>query len=303
MRLVAERTGLSPDVLRAWERRYGAVAPSRSPGGQRWYTESDCARLRLLARAVDAGRNIASVANLTDDALDRLVRHEEAARLARRTPHALAVEPYLAEVLTAVEQLDAFTLEQSLKQATLHLSLDELLEGLVTPLMRTVGERWHAGTMTAAHEHLASTGVRQLLGWIIDQHAPPASAPTVLVTTPAGQHHELGAKLAAATAATMGWNVVYLGPNLPAPVIVDATSVCRAQAVALSVIFPQDDPRLDGELRTLRATLPAEVPIIVGGAGATAYRPTLEGIGASIATDLVTMRQWLQARAASAAQH
>jgi len=297
VRLVAERTGLSADVLRAWERRYGVVAPGRSPGGQRWYTDADVARLRLLARAVEAGRNIASVAALSDEALTALVRQEEASAIARKTPHAFAAQPFLADALGAVESLDAQTLEHTLRQATMRLSLDELLDGVVTPLLRTAGDRWHAGTLSAANEHLATAGVRRLLGWIIEQHTPPPDAPTLLVTTPSGQWHELGAKLAAATAATMGWKVVYLGPNLPATVIADACAQSKAQAVALSLVFPEDDALLDGELKALRAALPDDVHIIVGGGGVKAYKPSLDAIGACIVCELPALRRWLSEHA------
>ena len=296
---MSERTGLSPDVLRAWERRYGVVSPVRSPGGQRWYREADVTRLRLLARAVEGGRNIASVAGIASDALAQLVRSDEAAVVARQTPHAFAAQPYLADALGAVELLDSMALEAALRQATLRLSLDELLDGVVAPLVRTTGSRWHAGTMSPAHEHLATSAVRRLLGWITDQNTPSADAPVLLVTTPAGQWHELGAALAAATAAAAGWRVVYLGPNLPAPVIAEACVVSNARAVALSLVFPEDDPLIDGELRALRAALPPAVRIVAGGAATGAYRPALDAIGASVVADLRTLTQWLAAQAAS----
>ena len=298
MRLVVERTGLSPDVLRAWERRYGVVTPGRSPGGQRWYTESDVQRLRLLARAVEGGRGIASVAHLESGSLLEIVRADEASALARQTPHALAAQPFLAEALAATESLDGLALEHTLRQATLRLSMDELLDGVVGPLVRTTGDRWHAGTMTPAHEHLATAAVRRLLGWITDQYAPLADAPAVLVTTPAGQWHELGAALAAATAAAAGWHVVYLGPNLPADVIADAAVGRRVRLVALSVVFPEDDPLMNDELRRLRDALPANIDIIIGGAAVAAYRPIIDAIGATVIGDLPSMRQWLVARTA-----
>jgi DNA-binding transcriptional MerR regulator/methylmalonyl-CoA mutase cobalamin-binding subunit len=293
VRLVAERTGLSPDVLRAWERRYGVVTPGRSPGGQRWYTERDVARLRLLARAVAAGRNIASVASLSDEALTQLVRNEEAATLARQTPHAFAAQPYLADAIAAVEGLDGTALEATLRQATLRLSMDELLDGVIAPLVRNTGDRWHGGTLTPAHEHLATAAVRRLLGWLTDQYAAAADAPAVLVTTPAGQLHELGAALAAATAAAAGWRVVYLGPNLPAHVIAEASTISNVRAVALSVVFPADDAQLDAELRALRTQLPSDVQIVVGGGAVLAYRPSLDAIGATVVTDLPSLRRWL----------
>lgn len=298
VRLVSERTGLSPDVLRAWERRYGVVMPGRSPGGQRWYTEADVARLRLLARAVEAGRSISTVAALSAEALADVVRSEEASILARGTMHALAAQPYLAEAMGAVESLDGTSLEATLHQATLRLNTDELLDGVISPLIRTVGDRWHTGQMSPAHEHLTTAVIRRLLGWLTEQYTAAAGAPVVLVTTPAGQVHELGASLAAATAAASGWRVVYLGPSLPAPDIAIACRTCGARAVALSIVFPEDDPLMDGELRRLRTALPGDVRIIAGGGGVAAYRPSLDAIGAAVVTDLPSLRHWLQTDAA-----
>ena len=296
MRLVSERTGLSADVLRVWERRYRVVAPGRSPGGQRWYSEADVARLRLLARAVACGRGISTVAQLSDEALSQVVRSEEASQLARATPHPLAAQPYLADAIGAVEALDGPGLDATLRQAAMQLSMDELLDGVLTPLTHTIGERWHAGRLSAAHEHLATTLIRRLLSWISQQHAPAPGAAAIVVTTPAGQLHELGAKFAAATAAAAGWRVVYLGPNLPAHDIATAAAASGAGAVALSLVYPTDDPRVDDELRALRAALP-DARILVGGAGAMAYRPSLDAIGATVVTDLPSLRHWLTANA------
>src|SRR6188472_3975547 len=80
MRLVAVRTGLTPDLLRAWEKRYGAVAPVRSSGGQRLYSDADVERLSLLARAVEGGRAIGQIANLPLDELQGIVERDARAR-------------------------------------------------------------------------------------------------------------------------------------------------------------------------------------------------------------------------------
>ncbi len=298
MRLVSERTGLSADVLRAWERRYGVVTPERSPGGQRWYTEADVQRLRLLARAVEAGRSISTVAALSAEALANVVRAEEASILARGTRYALAGQPFLAEALGAVETLDGSALEATLRQATLRLNIDELLDGVISPLARTVGDRWHSGQLSPAHEHLTTAVIRRLLGWLTEQYAPAADAPALLVTTPAGQLHELGASLAAEAAAAAGWRVVYLGPNLPALDIASACQTSGARAVGLSIVFPDDDPLMDGELRALRAALGDDVHIVAGGGAVAAYRPSLDGIGATMVTDLPSLRAWLGSTAA-----
>jgi methanogenic corrinoid protein MtbC1 len=273
------------------------VTPGRSPGGQRWYTEADVARLRLLARAVEGGRSISSVAHLDTATLTTIVRSDEASVLAGSTPHALAAQPFLAEAIAAVETLDGIALEATLRQATLRLSMDQLLDGVVSPLVRTTGDRWHAGGLSPSHEHLATSSVRRLLGWLTDQYAPASDAPKLLVTTPAGQVHELGAALAAATAAAAGWRVVYLGPNLPAAAIASAAAVTGARAIALSLVFPEDDPLMDGELRALHAAIPSQVHIVAGGSATSAYRPALDAIGATVVTDLPSLRHWLAKQA------
>ena len=105
-------------------------------------------------------------------------------------------------------------------------------------------------------------------------------APALVVATPAGQVHELGALLVGATAANLGWQVIYLGASLPAAEIAGAARQRRARAVALSLVYPEDDPKLEGELSRLRESLPTEVPLLVGGRASLAYREHLEKIGA-----------------------
>ncbi|HTI70019.1 MAG TPA: cobalamin-dependent protein, partial [Candidatus Limnocylindria bacterium] len=112
------------------------------------------------------------------------------------------------------------------------------------------------------------------------------TAPVLVVATPAGQVHELGALLAAAAAANLGWHVTYLGASLPAAEIAGAARQSRARAVALSLVYPEDDPRMEGELTRLRESLPPAVTLLVGGRAAPAYRNTLKRIGAVQINDL-----------------
>ena len=106
------------------------------------------------------------------------------------------------------------------------------------------------------------------------------------MTTPAGQLHELGAILAAATATIHGWKVTYLGPSLPAEEIAGAALQNKARAVALSLVYPEDDPNLSAELRRLRRLLPAEVALLVGGRAAHSFAPVIEELGATLLVDL-----------------
>src|SRR3712207_5380935 len=116
VRVVTGRTGLSADVLRAWERRYGAVRPQRSAGGQRLYSEEDVARLTLMRRATLAGHSIAEIARLDVPALEALL--EEPAP-AQSGPPAEAIEAVVAAALAATERLDAGAVEGALKRGAL----------------------------------------------------------------------------------------------------------------------------------------------------------------------------------------
>lgn len=302
MRLVAKRTGLTPDVLRAWERRYKAVAPVRSPGGQRHYTTADVERLALLARASGGGRQISQLVPLTNDALATLIEGDERRANHRRgdLTEMPGVETFLSTALIAVEEFDAFRLEQTLRAAVLRLPADDVLDQVIGPLLFTIGSLWHQGLLRPANEHLASATIRRVLVWMTEQAAPESGAPVIVLATPLSQVHELGAMLAATTAAGNGWRVVYLGANLPADELARAVKHARADAIALSIVYPENDPAIDGELRALRAAIPADIPIVVGGSGAPSYAAATAAIGAVAFTSLAGLRQWLRGRAVTA---
>jgi methylmalonyl-CoA mutase cobalamin-binding subunit len=103
--------------------------------------------------------------------------------------------------------------------------------------------------------------------------------------------------LAATSAGGHGWRVIYLGPNLPAEELARAAQIAKADAVALSIVYPTDDPRIASELRTLRSLLPPQVGLVIGGSGASAYAVALRGIGADALSSVTDLRHWLRARA------
>lgn len=298
MRVVAQRTGLTPDLLRAWEKRYGAVSPVRSAGGQRHYTEADVERLSLLVRATELGRQIGQVGSLPDDELRRVVEADERSAALDRAPsgEGPASEAFLSSALIAVEAYDAYALEQVLRAAAIRLSVDDVLDQVIGPLLFTIGSLWHQGQLQPSHEHLATISIRRVLTWMSEATAPAPGAPVVLVGTPAEQVHELGAMLAATTASGHGWRVVYLGANLPAKELARAAAHVKAQAVALSVVYPEGSPSVTEELRTLRRELAPGVAIVVGGSGAASYAGVLDEIGADTLPSLTALRGWLRRR-------
>ncbi|MGB1778591.1 MAG: MerR family transcriptional regulator, partial [Longimicrobiales bacterium] len=272
IRVVAQRTGLSTPVLRAWERRYGVVTPSRSDGGQRLYSDDDIRRLQLLATAVDGGRSIGLIADLELPQLEALIDED------RETPiHPIGdfVAPDVERVRTAldhIEQMRTDELEQFMMRCAVELRPHELVEGLMVPLLQEIGRGWQAGRLSPSTEHIASVAIRRFLEWMSSTNQKDATAPLALTGTPAGQSHEFGALLAGVVAAYEGWRVRFLGPDLPAAEIARAVEKLGARMVALSAVHPRLDSTGVQEVLEIRRRLPPSVKVVIGGAGADAHR-------------------------------
>lgn len=283
LQAVARATGLSGHVLRAWEKRYGAVRPARSKAGQRRYTEADVQRLILLERATRAGHPISTVVSRPDAELQRLLHGGAGPKTAQVI--AATEEEFRDACIRAVRAMDEPALARGLECALMRLGYHGLLARVVAPLAEEIGEQWRQGGITAAHEHFFSAVARTFLGTAAQQFAPPADAPVLIAATPAGQHHELGAFMAGVLATHLGWRAIYLGPSLPAAEIAAAVVQAEANALVLSIVYPGDDPKLPGELRALRKHLP-DVELIVGGRAAPGFRAVLKKIKARLVTNL-----------------
>jgi DNA-binding transcriptional MerR regulator len=291
--VVAERTGLSPEVLRVWERRYRAVEPVRTDGGQRLYSDADIERLQLLSKATAAGRTISRVAGLPVAELAQLVREDEEARRrlgsqdgAHRSRVGLAVASEIAEAEARARALDAVGLERVLRRSAALRGIPLFLEVVATPLLRHVGEEREAGQLLPGAERLVAVTLRRVLEGIMPALLVASDAPNLLVATPAGDRHEIEAVMAAAVAGTEGWRVTYLGPGVPANDIAAAAASTSARAVSVTVPDVEGPHRLFGEVRALRTRLPASVPLLVSGTGAHALPPELRGPSVHIIENL-----------------
>jgi DNA-binding transcriptional MerR regulator/methylmalonyl-CoA mutase cobalamin-binding subunit len=298
MKAVVRRTGLTPHVIRVWERRYGAVRPRRTATNRRSYTDEEVRRLILLKKVVDAGHSIGQVASLPGEELAELLEDNSApegrhGETMMGAPGDSTAAGLLEGSLKAAQALDSRMLESVLRRGVLALSRPVLLQHLILPLLRAVGEGWHEGDLRVAHEHMASGVIRTLLGELLLNSAASPSAPDAVFATPAGQLHELGALAAAVMAASDGWKVTYLGADLPAEEIAAAALHNRSRAVCLSITYPADDAALASELTRLRGYLPKNVGLAVGGAAAGSYRSTLGAIGAASLEDMGSLRPFL----------
>jgi MerR family transcriptional regulator, light-induced transcriptional regulator len=290
--VVARRTGLKPDLIRAWERRYEAVEPERSDADLRLYSDADVERLALLRDAVRLGHRIGHIARLSDDELRELVPARQPPARAVAEAADPEVAPSLDACLAAIRELDGERLRSLLDRASFDLGRIALVERLLVPLMTRVGALWLEGEIDPAHEHLASAKVRDLLGTYVGAPAP-AGAAAIVVATPAGQRHELGAILAAATAAASGWRVVYLGADLPAGSIVRGARAAGAAVVALGITYPDAEPGVQGEFGEIARGLAPATVLVAGGRGAERIGPQAAGLGIRVVNDLGDFRRLL----------
>jgi len=306
VRLVAVRTGLSPHLLRAWERRYGVVTPSRSEGGQRLYSDLDIERLARLRRLVERGHAISRIASLPLDALAQL--EEEAGSGAAQDMdgtgrleeqgRARSIQEFNDGAMQAVRALDASRLEEVLERAAMTLGVPDFLETVAVSTLEDIGHGWTERSVSVAQEHMATAVFRRVLGWLLGVYQTGGTAHRVVVATPPGERHELGALMAAISAAAEGWSVTYLGPDMPVEELLGAIGQTRAEAVALSIVQPGDERGVLSALREIRAGLPPRVVLLLGGAGARRIQAGIEAPGVRLIDSLADLRSALQQLAA-----
>jgi len=266
IRAVSKLTGIGIDTLRAWERRYGAVAPTRDDRG-RMYTEADVARLRLLNGAVEKGHSIGRVAGLSDDELRDLCGGAGAVVPRAALPTHRAPLDTTA-LVTALRDYDAVGIDQELSRLAAVLRPLDLLQDVLMPVLTQVGDDWHRRQTRIAHEHLMSSTMRNLLGAFLRLYARRDAAVRLLFATPSGERHEIATLGAAMLAASAGLGVSYLGADLPAREIVDAVEPAGAQVLVLGMTTAAADKARERELKTIVRELADGVELWAGGRGA-----------------------------------
>lgn len=275
IRVVAERTGLTPATLRAWERRYRAVEPGRSDGSQRLYSDADIQRLRLIARLASIGYALSDLARASTATLARMAKqaptaaqHEDALGIIQEARAHASINRMLADT----RALDPVSLRAALTQSVFTLGPLVALDSVISPFLDQVGGAWACREVSIAQEHLASSVVRDVLGWLLQTATQAKDAPVFVATTVADEFHEFGAMMASAVAAVAGWRVIYLGSNLPAEEIARISKDAKARVVALSIVNPQPTRALRDQLAALRRALGKRTTVVAGGASAGDHR-------------------------------
>jgi DNA-binding transcriptional MerR regulator len=244
---LAKRTGVAPDTLRKWEQRYQILQPTRTSGGQRRYSERDVARVEWLCERLQEGYRIGEAAKLLGMGSD-----------AHRTPQA-----HLRAILGALEAGEAAEIGLLVDQAFALHGVDATLDGILAPLLHTVGDRWERGELNVAEEHLVSEAVRSRLGHLLADSGGGVRGAAVLACAP-GEQHELGLMMLAIALRRDGWKVVYLGADTPLEDALDLARRLSARMLGISVAT-QERARALAAAKLERG----DVELVVGGAAAT----------------------------------
>lgn len=269
---VSTLTGVAPDTLRAWERRYGVVAPGRTEAGYRLYDEHDVARLQMMARLVADGTPASLAA-----------QQVESSRAAAPPPEPVRAGPPVDldpdALVVAARELDRAAVEAVLDRALAFGSFESVAEQWLLPALREVGEAWADGRIDVAGEHLVSGALRDRLGRAFDAAGSALGGPVVVVGLPPGSLHELGALTFATCLRRLGADVRYLGRDLPVSSWAHAVEQLRPAAVTVSVPVATDDASARVLVEVLARTgSPPE--IYVGGRGCGTDWP--EELGATL---------------------
>jgi DNA-binding transcriptional MerR regulator len=247
---LSRRSGISPELLRAWERRYGLLEPARSAGGLRLYTESDLARVRAMQQHLAAG-----------------VAAAEAARLATATAGveepALAPRAALAELGAAFAAMDEPAAHAVLDNLLAVTTLDTVLSEVVVPYLHDLGTRWERGEASVAEEHFASGVLRGRLLGLARDWGRGLGEPCLLACAP-GEQHDLGLIAFGLALRTRGWRIGYLGADTPIDSVASAAEAFAATYVVISSVSAEHFEASAAGLRELAA----KQSLCLGGKGA-----------------------------------
>ena len=270
IKAVSQATGLSVETLRAWERRYEVVSPSRDGSGRRTYSANDVARLRLLRTATELGHTISRLARLSMDDLAKLV--VDSGGQARPGP--VRGQSFVDRAVDAAEHSDPSGVEEVLTSAIALLPPNEVVHTVIVPLVREIGERWHRGEVSIAQEHMVTDIVRRLVISVARGYLRSDNGPCLVLATLSGERHELGILMCSWLAATRRFRTHYLGADCPAEEIARFALEVDARAVLVSLVMPENDVPALEQLDTLATKLSGKCEIWVGGFAARFVEPS-----------------------------
>ncbi|HSN46670.1 MAG TPA: MerR family transcriptional regulator, partial [Casimicrobiaceae bacterium] len=269
---VEREIGLSKDVLRMWERRYGFPKPQRDENGERQYTVAEIAKLHAIKRLMDLGLRPGKVIHAGLDELNALADARTPARDAAIPPD------FERDIVTMLKTHDAPGLQNALANLVMRQGLQKFVLESVTPLNRAVGESWMRGELQVFEEHLYTEQLQVALRTAINAFPRQTGTPRVLLTTFPGEQHGLGLLMVEALLVPEGAQCISLGVQTPLEDIRRAALAHKAHLVALSFSGAFPVRQATEGLATLRRELPQSVTLWAGGEMTRRVRKTMPGV-------------------------
>jgi MerR family transcriptional regulator, light-induced transcriptional regulator len=249
---LARRSGVSADLLRAWERRYALLEPLRSPGGYRLYSAADEARVRSMQAHLAQGLSAAEAA--------RLAREAPAGPLRNGGPADLA-----GALWSALDAFDDAGAQAAFDRLVATFSIEAVTATAVLPYLRALGDRWRDGDASVAQEHFATGVLRtRLLG--LARGWDRGAGPRALLACPSGERHDLGLIILGLALRDRGWRVTFLGPDTPIQTLAAAADQLSPDVVVLSSLARDPFVAAAAEI----ARMAASRPVLLAGPGADA---------------------------------
>ena len=237
---LSRRTGVSAELLRAWERRYGLLHPTRTAGGFRLYSPADERRVSLMLSHLQHGMSAAEAARLTLTEGDGGVRDDDEPVLRRRAQ----------ELRQALDDFDEGAVQSALDSVLAEFSTETVLTDLVLPYLHELGERWASGEASVGQEHFASQLIRgRLLG--LARGWDRGSGPRALLACAPGEQHDLGLIAFGVALRARGWRITYLGQDTPLETLAESARSLEPLAIVISSVSPDRLSRSEAELRRL----------------------------------------------------
>lgn len=276
---VERDTGLSKDTLRIWERRYGFPLPDRDAMGERSYPFDQVSRLRAIKRLLDAGHRPGRIVAMAPADLELLSNASGLREPQRPTESDARTLPDLVGFMAAIRQHDVEALRDMMARALARMGLGRFVLDIVAPLNAQVGEAWMQGRLEVFEEHLYTEAVQVVLRNAL-HHLPTSGLgrPRVLLATVPGEPHGLGLLMAEAVMALEGCRCTSLGVQTPVWDIVRAAAALRSEVVALSYTGCTNPHQVTEGLTEMRAKLPPQVEIWVGGSAPVLQRRAVDGV-------------------------
>lgn len=261
IRELTRLTGLSADVLRVWERRYGFPKPIRDAAGTRRYRRDDVERLGLVQRALQRGHRISSVVGCSVSELRQLLEQK------RLDLDALAGEHgAVRRILEALCADDDQRLMWELRFAALNLGIRDFVREIASVLIRVIGEAWQQGKIQIRHEHLLSDALTTQLRVLSASQFGASRGERILLATLPGEWHALGIEMVACYLAALGAAPRSMGPNTPPEEIAEAARALKVEAIAISLSRASDPIVARRHLDSLVEQVAGACPILLGGA-------------------------------------